>query len=60
MCEDRPKVRTGSQEVEKTLDELFKYLINVLGYDRERAKRVIKEEIDLFVVLLVYFMIKVY
>lgn len=31
MCENRPKVRTGSQEVEKTLDELFKYLINVLG-----------------------------
>lgn len=46
MCEDRPRVRTSSQEVEKTLDELFKYLINVLGYDRERAKRVIKEEVE--------------
>lgn len=46
MCEDRPRVRTGSQEVEKTLNELFKYLINVLGYDRERAKRVIKEEVE--------------
>lgn len=46
MYEDRPRVRIGSQEVEKTLDELFKYLINVLGYDRERAKRVIKEEVE--------------
>lgn len=46
MCENRLKVRTGSQEVEKTLDERFKYLINVLGYDRERAKRVIKEEVE--------------
>ena len=46
MCEDRPKVRTGSQEVEKTLDELFKYLINVLGYDRERAKR--KKKLKIF------------
>lgn len=46
MREDRPRVKTGSQEVEKTLDELFKYLINVLGYDRERAKRVIKEEVE--------------
>ena len=46
MCENRPKVRTGSQEVKKTLDELFKYLINILGYDRERAKRIIKKEVE--------------
>lgn len=46
MCEDKPRVRTGSQEVEKILDELFNYLINILGYDRECAKRVIKEEVE--------------
>lgn len=46
MTENIPRIKTGAQDVQETLEKLFKHLVRDLGYDRERAKRVITEEVQ--------------